>query len=70
MKFSINLVNTLGSVLVILLTVSSISALYEDQIGKFDWLVIIEEKREKSLTQFILGDRGLSEKLNMLNLIP
>lgn len=37
MKSSSNLFNTLIHVLMICLAISSISALYEDQIGKFDW---------------------------------
>lgn len=37
MTSSINLANTLVNVLLICLAISPISALYEDQIGKFDW---------------------------------
>lgn len=37
MKSSVNLINRLVQVLTICLAITSISALYEDQIGKFDW---------------------------------
>lgn len=37
MKFSLNLINTLSSILIIYSAISSVSALFEDQIGKFDW---------------------------------
>lgn len=37
MKYSIRLVNTLARLILVGALISSVSALYEDQIGKFDW---------------------------------